>query len=120
MNELAEHLETLKRHLEQVWPSLRKSASLEQRQIVGAMYDAVTLVEPLYEQFPSGDADSWNQWRHDTIRPLSLCINSAELLLTDTENPLTEAQRQAIQAVFDTAMQMTAIIDGLYDQQKQG
>lgn len=112
--DLPAHVKAIKRNLEQVWPSVRKRGNAEQRQLMEAMYDALTLAERLYYEVPTGGEDTWNQWRHDVIRPLSLCINSSELLLTDPDRPLSKEQRQYIQAVFDEAIALSRDIDALY------
>ncbi|HLV37624.1 MAG TPA: hypothetical protein VKY59_21070 [Spirillospora sp.] len=115
-DELPVHVKKIKRALERVWPSVRAAGSDEQRQLLGAMYDTLTLAERLYYEVPDDGEEAWNQWRHDVIRPLSLCINSSELLLTDPDNPLSDAQRQDIQTVFDEAVQLGQLIDELYNQ----
>ncbi|MAS37111.1 MAG: hypothetical protein CL610_24135 [Anaerolineaceae bacterium] len=114
--DLHTHVKTLKTRMERAWPSIRKGGSDEQRQLLGAMYDSLTLAERLYIFPPTDPQQNWDQWRHDVIRPLSLCINSAELLLTDEDPPLTDEQRHDIQAVFDQAIALSRTIDNLYAQ----
>ncbi len=117
--DLPAHVNTIKTCLERVWPSIRKEGSDEQRQLLGGMYDTLTLAERLYYEVPAGSDTTWDQWRHDVIRPLSLCINSAELLLTDEENPLNPQQRDLLQTVFDEALALSTLIDELYAQRAQ-
>lgn len=117
--ELPLHLKAIKKSLELLWPSIRKSDNDEHKQLVGAMYDSLTLSERLYYELPAPDEDAWDQWRHDVVRPLSLCINSSELLLTDTEFPLNADQRQYIEAVYEQSMLLSRMIDDLYAEQMQ-
>jgi light-regulated signal transduction histidine kinase (bacteriophytochrome) len=117
--ELPLHVKAIKRSLERIWPSVRKAGNQEHKQLVEAMYDTLTLSERLYYELPPRDEASWDQWRHDVIRPLSLCINSSELLLTDTEYPLNTEQRQHIEAVYEEAMLLSRLIDDLYAEQMQ-
>ena len=117
--ELPLHVKRIKRSLELIWPSVRKSGYQEHKQLLEAMYDTLTLSERLYYELPPRDEDSWDQWRHDVIRPLSLCINSSELLLTDTEVPLNSEQRQHIEAVYEESMLLSRLIDDLYAEQMQ-
>ncbi|MBZ0304277.1 MAG: hypothetical protein K8J31_31365 [Anaerolineae bacterium] len=114
--DLPVHVKNIKKSLEAVWPSIRKAGSDEQRQLLGAMYDSLTLAERLYYEIPQGGEAVWNQWRHDVIRPLSLCINSAELLLTDTESPLNAEQRDYLDSVYNEAMQLSTLIDDIHAQ----
>jgi light-regulated signal transduction histidine kinase (bacteriophytochrome) len=113
------HLKAIKKSLELLWPSVRKAGNEEHKQLVGAMYDSLTLSERLYYELPPPDEESWDQWRHDVVRPLSLCINSSELLLTDTDDPLNDEQRQHIQAVYEQSMLLSRRIDDLYTEQMQ-
>ncbi len=115
-NDLRVHVKAIKRSMELVWHSIRKSGTDEQRQLLTAMYDTLTLAERLYYEPPTGGEEAWNQWRHDVIRPLSLCINSSELLLTDPDKPLNNEQRQYIQAVFDQSIELSRAIDALHEQ----
>ena len=114
--DLPAHLKIIKYRLERLWPSIRKGDSEEHRQLVGAMYDTITLAERLYYFPPAETEDDWDQWRHDVIRPMSLCINTAELLLTDKEHPLDDEQRELVQTVFDEAMTLSGLIDDMYAQ----
>ena len=117
--ELPLHVKRIKRSLELIWSSVRKSGYQEHKQLLEAMYDTLTLSERLYYELPPRDEASWDQWRHDVIRPLSLCINSSELLLTDTEYPLNPEQRQHIEAVYEQSMLLSRLIDDLYAEQMQ-
>jgi hypothetical protein len=119
ITELPLQLKAIKKSLELMWPSVRKSESDEHKQLLGAMYDTLTLSERLYYELPPRDEVSWDQWRHDVIRPLSLCINSSELLLTDTEYPLNAEQRQLTEAVYEQSMLLSRMIDDLYTEQMQ-
>lgn len=117
--ELPLHLKAIKKSLELLWPSIRKGNNDEHKQLVGAMYDSLTLSERLYYELPPSDEAAWDHWRHDVVRPLSLCINSSELLLTDTEFPLNATQRQYIEAVYEESMLLSRMIDDLYTEQMQ-
>lgn len=119
IDDLPRQLKAIKKPLELLWPSIRKAGHDEHKQLVGAMYDSLTLSERLYYELPPRDEASWDQWRHDVIRPLSLCINSSELLLTDTDFPLNDEQRQHIQTVYEQSMLLSRLIDDLYAEQMQ-
>ncbi len=106
---LSLHLNEICQCLEEIKPEIDVSGSEEQRQLVSMMQQAVlqalsgTMREP-------GCNEQVAIWRHEAIRPVNLCINSAELLLTDDEQPLSPQLCVPVQRIYDTALKLNDIV----------
>jgi hypothetical protein len=95
-------------------PIITAAGSEEQQQLLAAMH--ITLLEsaPQYAKLPPSGGEALFIWRHDMMRPVSLCINSAELMLTDKHPPLPADARPYIQQVFDLTLKLSARIDQIF------
>jgi hypothetical protein len=104
-------------NIESLWSSIESQGSDEQRQLVSAMQQAVVqAIDHYHQQIPEGQGEDFFMWRHEAIRPVSLCINSAELLLTDTDHPLDTDQCARAQEIFDLSMAITNRVNAIFDQ----
>jgi hypothetical protein len=116
MNELPQRLEEIMACIEAISSQIESSGNEEQKLLVRAMYDSLSNAAPQYESIPDNNDERFMLWRHNTIGPLGLCINSAELLLTDIELPLTEGPRRYVQTIYDTALALNRIINAIAEQ----
>ena len=113
---LLAHLSQISKNLESLHTFAQEHGSDEQQQLISAMCQTVNQALAHYQQpIPTGHDEDFFLWRHEAIRPVSLCINSAELLLTDEEYPLETAQRTLAQEILDCAMTMTDQINAIAD-----
>ena len=115
-NDLPVQLDLVLECLEALMPQIEASGSDEQRQLVRAMQDSLLHAAPHYDQIPEYNNEQFRLWRHNTVGPLGLCINSAELLLTDDVQPLREEPRRCVQCIYDTALKINSMIDEIFEQ----
>lgn len=108
-NRLAQHLDDIHRRLQCIHPEIDQHGSDEQRLLVDAMIQAVDRAIPNCTDRPPEDS-AVALWRHEAIRPVSLCINSAELLLTDTEHPLSPTLTTEVECIYESAIKMNGLI----------
>lgn len=114
---LSNHLTHMATHVESLWLSIQAAGSDEQRQLVNAMRHAVETALPHFQKpIPHSQGEDLFMWRHEAIRPVSLCVNSAELLLTDEDHPLDAEQRASAQAILETALVINALLTDIFDQ----
>lgn len=69
---------------------------------------------------PDGDGETFHSWRHDVVGPVSLFMNAADLLLTDSEHPLDAEQHAAAECVRAVAYRMAAIIETITAERAAG
>jgi hypothetical protein len=114
---LSDHLTHMATSSEMLWLSIKAAGSDEQRQLVSAMRHAVVSATSHFQKpVPDGRGEDFFMWRHEAIRPVSLCVNSAELLLTDEDHPLDADQCASAQAILETALVITALLNDMFDQ----
>lgn len=114
-NLLALHLEEIHRCLDTIKPEIESSGSEEQQLLVNAMIETVDRAIPRCAAMPRRSAQV-SLWRHDAVRPVSLCISSTDLLLTDEERPLSPTLRAEVEHIHDTALKMNALIQQIATQ----
>ena len=106
---LSPYLNEIDQCLEKIKPEIDASGSEEQRKLVEMMQQAVAQALLNVGHGPRAD-QSIALWRHEAIRPASLCINSTELLLTDDEQPLSPQLRVQVQRIYDTALKLNTVV----------
>jgi hypothetical protein len=106
---LEQHLNDIRRRLDTIRPEIDRDGNDEQRQLVNAMIVTVDRALVDFSDIPQSPHEV-APWRHEAIRPASLCINSAELLLTDTEQPISPSLAAEVERIYESAMKMNALI----------
>ncbi len=118
--ELSAQLNQISSHIESLLPFIQDWGSDEQQQLISGMHQSVNHARLHYEKpIPVGQGETFFMWRHEAIRPMSLCINSSELLLTDEAIPLSKESRQHVQAIFDLSVTITNQINAIFEQRIQ-
>ena len=115
--ELSAPLSQIAANIDALLPSIQAVGNEEQQQLVSAMQQSIKTAIPHYERpIPDGQGDDFLLWRHDAIRPIGLCINSAELLLTDEECVLSDDQRVLVQETYDLSVTISDQVNAIFEQ----